>query len=92
MKVQAITDGFYGGARRRAGSVFEVNDGVESKWFKPVVVAKIEEPAKAAPAKAGKSKSKKEDPVALSQLPADQTPASDADPALTGNVADTEVI
>lgn len=92
MKVQAITDGFYGGVRRRAGSVFDVKDGVESKWFAPVV-AKSEEPAaKAAPAKAGKGKSKKEDPVALSQLPADQTPASDADPALTGNVADTNVI
>lgn len=90
MKVQAITDGFYGGARRRAGSVFEVSDGSESKWFKPV--ASSEEPAKAAPAKAGKSKSKKEDPVALSQLPSDQTPASDADPALAGSVANTDVI
>ena len=93
MKVQAITDGFYGGVRRRAGSVFEVKDGVESKWFAPVSKAKSEEPAaKAAPAKASKPAKKKEDAVALSQLPADQTPASDADPALTGNVADTNVI
>lgn len=86
MKVQAITDGFYGGVRQRAGAVFEVKDGVKSKWFTPVAAKD------AAPAKATKPKQKKDDAVALSQLPADQTPASDADPALTGNVADTDVI
>lgn len=83
MKVQAITDGFYGGARQRAGAVFEVKDGVTSKWFTPV------EAAKAAPAKAGKA-SKKQEAVALSQLPADQQPASDA--AASDNVADKDVI
>lgn len=67
MKVQAITDGFYGGARQRAGSVFEVKDGVKAKWFEPVEAVK-----EAAPAKAGKAKAKKEDPVALSELQAEQ--------------------
>ena len=71
MKVQAITDGFYGGARRRAGEVFDVKDGVTSKWFTPVQVAEPE-PAKAAPAKAAKSKAKKDEPVALSELQKDQ--------------------
>lgn len=71
MKVQAITDGFYGGVRRRAGEVFDVKDGVTSKWFTSVQV-KESEPAKAAPAKAAKSKAKQEDPVALSELQKDQ--------------------
>lgn len=83
MKVQAITDGFYGGVRQRAGAVFEVKDGAKSKWFAPV------ETAKAAPAKAGKA-SKKQEAVALSELPADQQPASDV--VDTGNVADKDVI
>jgi hypothetical protein len=35
MEVRAITDGFYGGARRRAGKTFHVADGETSKWFEP---------------------------------------------------------
>lgn len=72
MKVQAITDGFYGGARRRAGDVFEVKDGVTGKWFTPV-----EAKEEVAQPKAGKSSKKKTEEVALSQLPADQVQASD---------------
>jgi hypothetical protein len=86
MKVQAITDGFYGGVRQRAGTVFEVKDGVTSKWFTPVAAKE------AVSAKATKPKQKKDDAVALSQLPEEQTPASDADPALTSNVSDKDVI
>lgn len=86
MKVQAITDGFYGGARQRAGAVFDVKDGMTAKWFTPIEVS---EPAPAA--KAGKApKQKKQEAVALSQLPADQQPASDA--AASDNVADKDVI
>lgn len=66
MKVQAVTDGFYGGARRRAGSVFEVKDGLKGSWFTPIL------DEKAAPAKAGKTKAKKDEPVALSELQKDQ--------------------
>lgn len=66
MKVQALTDGFYGGARQRAGSVFDVKDGVKAKWFEPV------DAKEAVPAKAGKSKAKKEDAVALSELQKEQ--------------------
>jgi hypothetical protein len=35
MEVRAITDGFYGGARRRAGTTFQVAEGETSKWFEP---------------------------------------------------------
>lgn len=89
MKVQAITDGFYGGARRRAGDVFEAKDGVTSKWFTPVQVKEQAPVAKAG--KAPKQK-KQDDAVALSQLPADQQPASPDAPVATDNVADKEVI
>lgn len=84
MKVQAITDGFYGGARRRAGAVFEVADGVKSKWFTPV------DPKDAAPVKAGKTK-KKQDEVSLSQLPDDQQPAS-PDAPVEPKASDKDVI
>ncbi|MCC7304758.1 MAG: hypothetical protein IT558_00705 [Alphaproteobacteria bacterium] len=33
--VIATADGFYGGARRRKGSVFFVPEGVQGKWFSP---------------------------------------------------------
>jgi hypothetical protein len=36
MLVKAKQPGFYGGARRRQGDVFEVAEGVKSKWFDPV--------------------------------------------------------
>lgn len=85
MKVQAITDGFYGGVRQRAGAVFEVKDGVTSKWFTPVGIKE------AAPAKAGKPSKKKSEEVALSQLPADQQPAS-PDAPVGESVADKDVI
>lgn len=71
MKVKALTDGFYGGVRQRAGEVFEVKDGLKSKWFVTV------DAQEAAPAKAGKPSKKKADETALSQLPADQVQASD---------------
>lgn len=33
--VIALSDGFYGGARRRAGTTFEVADGAKAKWYAP---------------------------------------------------------
>lgn len=57
MKVVALSTGFYGGSRRRAGDTFEAADGDKAKWFAPVDVAPK------APAKAGKQQ-----PVALSQM------------------------
>lgn len=35
-KVRAIGRGFFAGQRRRLGDVFEVPEGVESKWFQDV--------------------------------------------------------
>ena len=63
MKVQAKADGFYGGVRRRAGAVFEVKDGVKSKWFDPV-----QDDSAASAKAASKAKAKKDEPVALSEL------------------------
>jgi hypothetical protein len=60
VKVKAITQGFYGGKRFRAGDVFEVSDKAKSSWFDPVT------DAKPAPAKA--TKAKKDEPVTLSEL------------------------
>lgn len=34
--VRATKDGFFGGARRRAGQTFFVPEGVTGKWFVPV--------------------------------------------------------
>lgn len=70
MKVRATADGFYGGERKRAGAVFEVKDGIKSKWFVPV------SDAKAAPVKAPKAK--KDEPVAMSELQKNQ-PVQDRD-------------
>jgi colicin import membrane protein len=39
MEVRAITDGFYGGARRRAGKTFQVAEGETAKWFEPTEAA-----------------------------------------------------
>ena len=36
MRVKAIKDGSYYGARIRAGQEFEAKDGQKSKWFVPV--------------------------------------------------------
>ena len=36
MEVIALADGFYGGARRRKGSKFEVKAGEKGSWFAPV--------------------------------------------------------
>lgn len=36
MKVIALQMGFYGGARRREGSVFEVGADEKADWFRPV--------------------------------------------------------
>lgn len=35
MKVKATAAGFYGGARRRAGEVFEAEKGAKATWFVP---------------------------------------------------------
>lgn len=34
-KVRAIKMGYYGGARRYEGEVFEVEKGAKAKWFVP---------------------------------------------------------
>ncbi|SMG01067.1 Phage protein [Burkholderia singularis] len=34
-KVRAIKTGFFGGARRYPGDVFEVPKGIKAKWFVP---------------------------------------------------------
>jgi hypothetical protein len=64
MKVKAITDGFYGGARRRAGAVFEVPAGTTGHWLEVV--------ADDTPVERPRQKAKKQEPIALSQLQADQ--------------------
>ncbi len=56
MEVQALSMGFFDGARRRPGDRFEVPDGTKAKWFMPVGQVKA---AKAPP---------KQAPVALSQV------------------------
>ncbi len=70
MKVKAITEGFYGGARRRAGQVFEVSKGAKGKWFVPVADS---EPV-AAGDKAAKKKGDKGTPETLSELSKTATP------------------
>lgn len=71
MKVKAITDGFYGGERKRAGAVFEVKDGIKGKWFEPVADSTPVARARAKPAK-------KEEPIAMSELQKAQ-PVSEQD-------------
>jgi hypothetical protein len=36
MQVRALSVGFFGGARRRAGDVFDVPEGTKATWFAPV--------------------------------------------------------
>lgn len=69
MKVKALTDGFFGGARRRAGQIFEVPNGTKGKWFEPV---KASEPA--VEDKPAKKKGDKSTPETLSELAKSATP------------------
>lgn len=55
MEVRALTDGFYGGARRRAGKTFQVADGETAKWFEPT---NPEDAARVAAKPKGKGKGK----------------------------------
>lgn len=66
-KVRATEVGFYGGALRKKGDVFDVTDAATGKWFVPVdspeakaVETDVEEEAKL--------KAEEEKPVALSAL------------------------
>ena len=59
MKVRAIKQGFYGGARRRVGDVFEAEDGAKASWF---------EPAEAAEAVKPKAKAKGGEPTTFSEI------------------------
>ncbi len=53
MKVVATDLGFYGGARKRKGDVFDVPDTLAAAWFKPLE-AKAEEPKPHAAPSGGK--------------------------------------
>ena len=53
MKVRAIKQGFYGGARRRVGDVFEAEDGAKASWFEPTEAAEAAKPKPKAKAKGG---------------------------------------
>ena len=53
MKVRAIKQGFYGGARRRVGDVFEAEDGAKASWFEPVEAAEAAKPKPKAKATGG---------------------------------------
>ena len=61
MQVRAIKQGFYGGARRRVGDVFEAEDGAKASWFAPVEAA---EAAKTKP----KAKAKGGEPTTFSEI------------------------
>ena len=54
MKVRAMKQGFYGGARRRVGDVFEAEDGAKASWFEPVEAAEAAKPKPKAKAEAAK--------------------------------------
>lgn len=64
MKVIALERGFFGGAPREKGAVFEVPDGRRARWYAPV-----DEAAKAPKDKA--EKPKKEAPATLSEMQKD---------------------
>ncbi len=51
MKVRAMKQGFYGGARRRVGDVFEAEDGAKASWFEPAEAAEAAKPKPRAKAK-----------------------------------------
>lgn len=53
MKVRAIKQGFYGGARRRVGDVFDAEGGAKASWFEPVEAAESAKPKTKAKAKGG---------------------------------------
>ena len=55
MEVRALSTGFYGGARRREGEVFNVKDGEKAKWFEPLEHQVDPKAAKAAKAEAEKA-------------------------------------
>lgn len=57
MEVRAITDGFYGGARRRAGTTFRVAEGETAKWFEPTNADDVK-PSKAEAAAKAKAEAK----------------------------------
>ena len=67
MQVRATDIGFYGGALRKKGDVFDVTDTATGKWFVPVdspaakaVETEVETEAK--------QKAEEEKPVALSEM------------------------
>ena len=62
MKVRAIKQGFYGGARRRVGDVFEAEDGAKASWFEPA------EAAEAAAKPKPKKKAKSGEPTTFSEI------------------------
>lgn len=53
MKVRAMKQGFYGGARRRVGDVFKAEDGAKASWFEPAEAAEAAKPKPKAKAKGG---------------------------------------
>lgn len=67
MQVRATDIGFYGGALRKKGDVFEVSDKATGKWFVPVdsPAAKVVETEVETEAKL---KAEEEKPVALSAM------------------------
>lgn len=70
MKVIALSSGFFQGRRIRQDQVFDVPEGTEAKWFKPVGGAEKKD---AAPAKAGKGKAQKADPSTLAELASEKS-------------------
>lgn len=86
MQVVAYSMGFYKGERRRPGDVFEVPDGLKSKWFAPVgeklegfKAPVLPGPAVAPKAPAGEQAKGKKAPKAPAgeQAPSDEGRASD---------------
>lgn len=67
MKVRATEIGFYGGALRQKGDVFEVTDTATGKWFVPVESPEAKAVVTEGEAEA-KRKVEEEKPVALSEL------------------------
>lgn len=75
MKVKAKVDLFYGGYRRRAGSVFEI-DGSPTKHMEVIGQAAVAKPAKPG----------KKAPQSMSEINAETAIAEKS--AMTGKVAD----
>lgn len=75
MEVRATADGFYGGARRRAGQTFTVPAGETANWFEPT---NPEDAAKPKAKAAAKPKAKADKaPAATDTPPAGDTPPAD---------------